>query len=57
MDEIISIANKHNLRIIEDCAQAMELSTKEKSWKFWRYFYFQLLPWKNLELMEMLVAL
>ena len=57
MDEIISIANNHNLKIIEDCAQAHGAGTKEKSWNLEIFLLSAFTLEKILELMEMLVAL
>ena len=49
MDEIISIANKHNLKIIEDCAQAHGAEYKgKKVGNFGDISTFSFYPGKNL---------
>ena len=49
MEKICEIAKKHNLYIIEDCAQAHGASYKwKRAWSFWDFWAFSFYPTKNL---------
>ena len=43
MDKIVKIAKKYKLKIIEDCAHAIEGKYKKTSWNIWGYWMFQFL--------------
>ena len=38
MSEIIRISNKYKIKIIEDCAHAIESKYKKRGWKFWLFW-------------------
>ena len=44
MDSILTVAKKHKLYIVEDCAEAFgSLYQRNARWNFWRCFHFQFL--------------
>ena len=47
MDAIMEIANKNNLKVIEDCAQAHGAEYNGNVWFNWRCGLFQLLSYKE----------
>ena len=57
MDEIIKISKKYKLKIIEDCAQAIEQNIKAKDRNFGDASFLVSILEKILVLMEMLVQL